>query len=114
MPESYWGFSGGANQRLNSPGDVIVTFDGFKLNLIGTKGPNYGVAWVQVDSQPRVWVDLYSPTYQLKKVIFDTGFLTPGAHTVTLSWAGYKNGASTSYAVNLDAVDLMGQLVTGP
>jgi hypothetical protein len=93
-----------------TPGSMTARFDGARLNLVATTGRYSGKAWVSVDGGPRVLVDLYSYYTKYKQTVYSTGFLTPGVHTVTISWSGYKNNYSKGYSINVDAFDITGTL----
>ena len=90
---------------------VTIRFDGIVLNLYGTKARSFGKAWVSIDGGPRKLIDFYSYSAKYKTFLFSTGYLPPGEHTVTISWSGYKNYYSRGYAVNLDAVDVIGEVL---
>jgi hypothetical protein len=94
-------------------GSATVDFDGIRLNLVCTKSRYSGKAWVSVDGGPRVLVDLYSYTTKYKQTVYSTGFLTPGAHTVTISFSSLKNYYSKGYSINVDAFDIIGTLGQG-
>ncbi len=95
------------------PGSVVVRFKGACLNLVAVKSLYSGKAWVSVDGGPKVAVDLYSPVKHYKKTVFSTGFLTPGIHTVTISWSGLKNPYSKGTNINADAFDIIGEIGAG-
>jgi hypothetical protein len=111
-----WSYSGGKTKSTSVRGSsVTVNFDGAKLNLLAAKGRYSGKAWVSLDGGPRVLVDLYSYTSAYKQVVYSTGYLAPGPHTVTISYSGYKNAASRGYGINVDAFDITGELgAAGP
>jgi cell wall-associated NlpC family hydrolase/N-acetylmuramoyl-L-alanine amidase len=106
--------SGGTFRWLNSPGVMTVKFSGTYLGWIGKRAPQYGKARVTVDGGTPVIVDLYSPTSQYQKSVWDTGLLAQGDHTVSIEWTGTKNPSSSACNIAVDAFDLIGSLVQAP
>ncbi len=107
-----WSYSGFKQAYANAPGNsVTIRFDGAALNIVGTKARSYGKAWVSVDGGPRQFVDFYRYSAAYKQVVWSTGYLAPGEHTIEISWSGYKNWLSRGYSINLDAVDVLGELL---
>lgn len=92
-------------------GAVSVSFVGTGMDWIGVLGPQYGIAAVTVDGGSPGYVDLYSPTVQTQRVVYNTGELPYGLHTVTIGWCGRKNAASTGTYVSYDAFDVGGDIV---
>ena len=60
---------------------------------------------MQVDFGAPVRVDAYAPAPEAQALLFDTGELPYGEHTVTLTVAGEKNPASTGVWIEYDKVD---------
>jgi hypothetical protein len=65
---------------------------------------------VTLDGATSYTVDLYSSTSLHNKTVWQSGFLTPGDHTVTITRLGAKNAHSSGYTIDLDAIDLIGEL----
>ncbi len=104
-------YSGGsARYSANSPSSVTITFNGTTLNWIGRKAANAGIAKVRVDGGTAAYVDLYSPSTVYQQKLWGAGTLHSGTHTVTISWTGIRNRASSGVNVNIDAVDVVGTL----
>jgi hypothetical protein len=89
---------------------MIVRFDGVRLNLHATKGRTYGKAWVSLDGRPAILVDLYSYATKHQQTVYSTGFLTPGPHTLIISYSGYKNPYATGTTIDVDAFKITGDL----
>ena len=70
--------------------------------------PWYGKARVRLDSGDWFLVDLYSPTPAYKQVVYTTGVLTPGIHTLRIEWSPQKNPASWGYQIDVDTFDIIG------
>jgi hypothetical protein len=58
---------------------------------VSTLGPDQGLAQVQVDNGKPEVVDLYSPTFQTRRVVWARDALAAGTHTVTLTVLGKKS-----------------------
>ena len=103
--------SGGSYTYINTAGATItIGFTGVSLDLIARKAPSYGKMWVTVDGATSYTVDLYSSASAYKKTVWRSGFLAPGDHTVTITRLGTKNAYSSGYTIDLDAIDLLGEL----
>ena len=87
-------------------GYAEFTFTGTGAKLYGIKGDWCGLADVQVDFGAPVRVDAYAPAPEAQALLFDTGELPYGEHTVTLTVAGEKNPASTGVWIEYDKVEL--------
>ena len=58
---------------------------------VGTRGPDRGLAQVQVDGASPQVVDLYAPTEQLATVVWARDALAAGNHTISLTVLGKKS-----------------------
>jgi SpoIID/LytB domain protein len=105
---------GGSWALADGPAKASVSFDGTYLVLVAKTAPNYGKASVSLDGGPAVPVDFYSPTVQYQQLVYNTGSLTSGAHTVTIEWTGTKTFLSTGTTIGLDAVNVVGTLTPSP
>jgi hypothetical protein len=104
-------FSGGNYAATNATGTVSFTFLGTRASLTTLKGPDCGIARITVDGVASPPVDLYSSAYLYNAKVWTSSLLTDGPHTVTISWTGDKNAASTKAFVGVDAIDIQGALV---
>jgi len=103
--------SGGSYLFANSAGAVAnFTFRGTRFDWVTIKNNAMGIANVSLDGGAPVPVDLYSPTTQYKQAVWSSGTLSSGTHTVSVTWTGTKNPASTGTNVGIDAVDVVGSL----
>ena len=87
-------------------GFVEFTFTGTGAKLYGLRGNWCGMADAQVDFGAPVRIDAYAGTTQEQALLFDTGELPYGEHTVTLTVAGEKNEASSDTWIEFDKVEL--------
>ncbi len=102
------GASDGHYKRANTSGSyVIIPFYGLRLDWIGTKGTTLGKALVSVDGGATTTVNLAADPVAYQKMVFTTGTLGLGYHTVKISWD--PSNAADKY-ISLDAVDVIGEL----
>jgi SpoIID/LytB domain protein len=109
-----WSASGGSLYYLNSAGSVTVSFDGTYLAWVTKKSSVYGRAWVVLDGGSAFLVDLYSASTKYKQMVWNTGILPSGTHTVTIAWSGIKSSAASSYNIGVDTFDVIGTLNGAP
>lgn len=83
---------------------VQASFTGRRAWVLGVKSPNVGIFDVYVDGVLATTVDGYSATTQQAAVLYDTGTLTSGTHTVRLVNSGTKNPAAANAYVGFDAL----------
>lgn len=108
------GLSGSSYQWTNSArGKATVHFTGTGISWITAVGPAFGNARVTLDGATEV-VDLYAPSLALKQTAWSAQDLSNGSHTLTIEWLGTKNPASSGTYVGIDALDVLGELVTRP
>lgn len=87
-----------------SAGDTVtLRFTGTGIRLFGFKEPQGGIGSVTIDGVSRD-VDYYARTQGLTEV-FAQQSLSPGEHTMTLSWTG-RRGAGSSPNINLDRIEV--------
>lgn len=87
-------------------GFAEFTFTGTRAKIYGIKGNWCGYADVQVDFAGAVRIDTYSASTEEQALLFDTGELAYGQHTVTLTVSGAKNEASTGTWIEYDKVEI--------
>jgi hypothetical protein len=113
MSEQFAAVFSGGRYVWSGPswGAISVSFVGTGMDWIGVTGPQYGIASVTIDGGAPGYVDLYSPSVQTQRVVYNTGELAYGLHTVTIGWCGRKNSASTGTYISYDAFDVGGDIV---
>lgn len=95
----------GSHMSSASPGQTaIITFNGTRARVVGLQSEQIGIIRFSVDGGEPEEVDLYSPTLRLEQVLFDTGTLPPGEHTIKVEPTGNKNPAATYTAFAFDGV----------
>jgi hypothetical protein len=103
--------SGGSYVTADASGaSVTVRFTGVRLVWIARSGADYGQAKVSVDGGQSKTVDLYATTTKSGQKVFDTGLLSMGTHTVTITCLGTKVAASTGKTIAVDAFEVTGSL----
>lgn len=86
---------------------ATFTFSGTQVRWIGKRASDYGQAWVSVDASAPVLVDLYSSTTKYQQMLFESGTLAPGTHTLTVRVAGTRNPKSTYKWIDVDAFEAL-------
>jgi hypothetical protein len=105
--------SAGSFRFANKSGaSVTIPFEGTYLAWIAKTSPLYGVARVSVDGGDPVDVDLYTPTAQFQRKVWETGPLASGLHTVRIAWTGDRNAAATASNIGVDAFEVLGTLAS--
>lgn len=86
---------------------MTVPFRGTGISWIGYRGPDAGIADVQIDGGAPTQVDLYAPAATYQPVVFTKTGMTDANHTLTIQATGQKNAASSAARVVVDALDVM-------
>jgi hypothetical protein len=86
---------------------VTLPFRGTAISWIGYRGPDGGIARVQVDGGTPVEVDTYSPTVKFQQVVFTAAGLADANHTLTITTTGGRNPAASAPRIVVDAFDVM-------
>lgn len=84
--------------------ESITVANSVGLSVTASKGPNRGKADVYLDNVLQTTVDLYSASYS-RGVVYTTGALTKGTHTLKLVVSSSKNPSSSGDLVVLDSFD---------
>jgi hypothetical protein len=96
----------GAKVTATAGAKVTLSFRGTSIRWIGYRGPDAGIARVQVDGGAVTEVDTYSPTFKVQEVVFTATGLADANHTLTIEATGRKNDASTAAQIVVDAFDV--------
>lgn len=96
-----------AHETETAGESVSLPFRGTGIGWIGYRGPDAGIATVQVDGGTPTEIDLYSPTAKFQALVFAAGALADTSHTLKITATGRKNDASTAARVVVDAWDVM-------
>jgi hypothetical protein len=97
---------GGARVTETAGEKATLKFRGTSVAWSGYRGPDGGIALVQLDGGPVTEVDTYSPTQKFQEVLFTATGLADANHTLTIEVTGRKNDASTAAKIVVDAFDV--------
>jgi hypothetical protein len=102
-----WVRAGAARRATVRGATLTVRFTGTEAILRGPTAADGGLASVLVDGVARGRVDAYA-SHPASAVLFDTGALAPGAHTLVLRAQGGGNALSSGAAVAVASVQVVG------
>jgi hypothetical protein len=84
---------------------ALVPFYGTRAQVLATLAPNGGLGEIYVDGVYQTTYDfLKRGTAQFQQVVFDTGVLPLGAHTIEIRATGESNPNSQNIWVRFDAL----------
>lgn len=81
---------------------ATMTFSGKRVQVFSNVSQGGGRLSISVDGGTAVVIDSYSAIYRTNQMIFDTGALTTGTHSIVLKALGTHNAASTNSWVDFD------------
>ena len=96
-----------AQETTTAGATVTLTFRGTGISWIGYKGPDGGIATVQIDGGTPIEVDTYAAAMKVQEVMHTFTGLTDGNHTLKITATGNKNTLSSSARIVVDAFDVM-------
>jgi hypothetical protein len=96
----------GAKMTATVGETATLAFHGTSVSWIGYRGPDAGIASVQVDGGAPVEVDTFSPAAKVQEVVFTASGLADSPHTLTIQATGRRNDQSTSPLIFVDAFDV--------
>ena len=95
-------------QETYTQGETVnLPFRGTAISWIGYRGPDGGIALVQVDGGAPVEVDTYAPTVKYQAEVFKATGLADANHTLTITATGRRNPASSATRIVVDAFEVM-------
>jgi hypothetical protein len=97
---------GGARFTSTAGDSLTFTFRGTSIAWQSGRGPDFGIATVQLDNGAPVDVDTYSASPKFQEVLFRANGLANGTHTLKISAKGDKNPASTGFKIVIDAFEV--------
>ncbi len=104
-------FSAGRSQRsAGADSSLFLEFRGVYIALVAQTGPAYGSMRVILDGKQAATVDSHSPVIRCQQRVWSSGGLAPGRHTLRLLASEAANPAAEGRSINLDAVELAGEL----
>ena len=97
---------------------LVFSFTGSYVQMYAKMGPQYGIAEVSVDGGSPERVDLYKPWWDPSKdgsqLIYETGDLADGPHTLVMTASGDKNPSATGYAISINRFSVWGVATDSP
>ena len=97
----------GDNHYSNRANDTVsIRFVGTNLKYFGAKAPGHGIAAFALDGGQEARVDCYAANRSASELLFDTGVLDYGEHTLTVRVTGEKNSSATDAYVNADRIEV--------
>lgn len=97
----------GDNSWSNTQGEyLLLRFTGTSLKYYATKAPNHGIGAFSVDGGKEQMVDFYQDTRESQLLLYDTGPMAYGEHTLKVRVTGEKNPDSTGTFVTVDKVEV--------
>jgi hypothetical protein len=97
---------GGARFTGTAGAKATLKFRGTSITWQSGRGPDFGIARVQLDGGAPTEVDTYSPAQKYQQVVFTATGLADANHTLTIEATGRKNDASTGAKIVVDAFDV--------
>ncbi|OUS72168.1 hypothetical protein B1748_25270 [Paenibacillus sp. MY03] len=95
---------GSERYALDDGGSVEIMFYGTRATLYGSTAFNGGIADVYVDGELKGQHDNYSATVIRQALMWDTGELPLGIHTIKMVRTGYKNELSSDKLIRFDVL----------
>ncbi len=83
-----------------------VTFRGDRIRLFGNKNTNEGIAAISIDGGTEVTTDLYSSNPLNDSLLYQSGSLGNGFHTIKVRVTGQKNISSTGSSIDLGKLEI--------
>jgi hypothetical protein len=96
-----------AQETYTTDETVTLPFRGTAISWIGYRGPDGGIALMQVDGGAPVEVDTYSPTAKFQAELFTATGLADVNHTLKITATGRRNPASSATRIVVDAFEVM-------
>jgi len=100
-------YAGTATWNPNAGATASFTFTGNEAALHAVQDVDQGRMTVSVDGGTPTTVDDYSATRAGNAIVWTSGSLATGTHTVSVTVLGQKNGASSGTTIALDSMDVI-------
>lgn len=95
------------NHYSKTSGDTVTfKFTGDEFVWYGTTAPNHGIMTISVEGE-ETEIDCYSAERRDSVILYSSGILPEGEHTVTVTVTGRKNENSTDAFINVDRIRMI-------
>ena len=95
-----------AQETYTTDETVTLPFRGTAIGWIGYRGPDGGIALMQVDGGAPVEVDTYHSTAKYQAEVYRATGLADADHTLKITATGRRNPASSAPRIVVDAFDV--------
>ncbi len=83
-----------------------VTFRGDRLRLFGNKDNDNGIAAISIDGGPEITTDLYSSNPLNDALLYQSGSLGNGFHTIKVRVTGHKNTSLIGSTIDIGELEV--------
>ena len=98
--------AGSAILAMDPGNQTTLTFTGTSVRWIGFRDPWSGIAQVYLDGALKGTIDTYSTSEQDQAVLYSSGSLSNGSHSLTIVVSGNRDASSAGAWVWVDAFDV--------
>jgi len=95
-------YDGTSHWSNTASSTATMTFVGDRIQVFTNKSAGGGYADISIDGGAATQVDTYSSDYGTDEMVWDSGNLSEGTHTITVEATGTNDGLSTNAWVDLD------------
>jgi hypothetical protein len=96
----------GAKMASTAGAKATLAFRGTAVSWIGYRGPDAGIASVQIDGGAAVDVDTFGPAPKYQEIVFTATGLADTNHTLTIVASGRRNAQASNSTIFVDAFDI--------
>jgi hypothetical protein len=100
-------YDGTANWSQTAGSTATVSFTGNEIALHAVRDVDQEIMSVSVDGSTPVDVDDYAPTRNASGIVWTSGSLASGTHTLRITVTGTRNPSSSGYNIALDSIDVI-------
>jgi hypothetical protein len=100
-------YAGTANWSQTAGSTATFTFTGNEVALHAVRDVDQAIMTVSVDGGAATTVDDYAPTRNASGIVWTSGDLATGTHTVHITVTGARNPASSGPNIALDSIDII-------
>jgi len=98
----------GTSSWNNTAGEsVTFRFEGSRARVFGVLDPKHGIGSVTMNGVPAGSADFYGSTTVYNQLVYESPWLCPGTHELTITVAGDKRPASSDIYASLDRIQIV-------